>query len=126
MCLTDPSRTGAVGFGTVPRAPKVESTDPSGGIGADADFTPKLRASLQANQLFFVDTAVLEAARNQDGIHKRIGVDVSLSVTYRPYISQNVVLRVAGSLLVPQQGYKDLFGSDDIPYSIFANLILAY
>ena len=96
------------------------------GIGADADFTPKLRASLQANQLFFVDTAVLEAARNQDGIHKRIGVDVSLSVTYRPYISQNVVLRVAGSLLVPQQGYKDLFGSDDIPYSIFANLILAY
>jgi hypothetical protein len=96
------------------------------GLGADADITPKLRVSLQANQLFFVDTAVLEAARNQDGIHKRIGVDVSLSLTYRPYISQNVVLRVAGSLLVPQQGYKDLFGSDDIPYSIFANLILAY
>ena len=96
------------------------------GLGADADITPKLRVSLHANQLFFVDTAVLEAARNQDDIHKRIGVDVSLSVTYRPYISQNIVLRVAGSLLVPQQGYKDLFGSDDIPYSIFANLILAY
>ena len=96
------------------------------GLGADADITPKLRASLHANQLFFVDTAVLKAARNQDGIHKRIGVDVSLSVTYRPYTSQNVVFRVAGSLLVPQQGYKDLFGSDDIPYSIFANLILAY
>lgn len=96
------------------------------GLGADADISPKLRASLHANQLFFVDTAVLEAARNQDGIRKRIGVDVSFSVTYRPYTSQNIVLRVAGSLLVPQQGYKDLFGSDDIPYSIFANLILAY
>jgi hypothetical protein len=96
------------------------------GIGADADITPKLRASLHLNQLFFVDTAVLEAARNQDEIRRRIGVDVSLTATYRPFTSQNIVFRVAGSLLVPQQGYKDLFGSDEIPYSIFANLILAY
>lgn len=96
------------------------------GLGADADITPRLRASLQANQLFFVDTAVLEAARNQDEIRRRIGVDVSLSVTYRPLTSQNIVLRAVGSLLVPQQGYKDLFGSDDIPYAVFANLILAY
>ena len=96
------------------------------GIGADADFTPKLRASLQLNQLFFVDTAVLEATRNQDEIRRRIGVDISLSATYRPFTSQNVILRVAGSMLVPQQGYKDLFGSDEIPYSVFANLILAY
>ncbi len=96
------------------------------GLGADADITPKLRASLHANQLFFADTAVLEVARNQGEIHRRIGVDVSLSLFYRPFTSQNVVLRVAGSLLVPQQGYKDLFGSDDIPYSVFANLVLAY
>ena len=96
------------------------------GLGADADITPKLRTSLQLNQLFFVDTAVLEASRNQDEIHRRIGLDISLSATYRPFTSQNIVLRVAGSLLIPQQGYKDLFGSDEIPYSIFANLILAY
>ena len=96
------------------------------GLGADADVTPKLRASLQANQLCFVDTAVLEAARNQDGIRRRIGVDLSLSVTYRPLTSQNIVLRLVGSMLVPQQGYKDLFGSDEVPYSVFANLVLAY
>ena len=34
--------------------------------------------------------------------------------------------QLPGSMLVPQKGYKDLFGSDDIPYSVFANLILAY
>lgn len=96
------------------------------GLGADADLTPRLRASLNINQLFFVDTAVLEAARNQDGIRRRIGADVSLSLIYRPFTSQNVILRVAGSLLIPQQGYKDLFGSDEIPYSVFANLVLAY
>ncbi len=76
--------------------------------------------------MFFVDTAVLEAARNQDEIRRRIGVDLSLAVTYRPLTSQNIVLRLAGSMLIPQQGYQDLFGSDAIPYSIFANLLLAY
>ena len=96
------------------------------GLGVDADITPKVRASLHLNQLFFVDTAVLEAARNQDEIRRRIGVDVSLSAIYRPFTSQNIVFRLAGSFLIPQQGYKDLFGSDEIPYSIFANLIFAY
>lgn len=96
------------------------------GLGADADLTPKLRASVNLNQLFFVDTAVLEATRNQDEIRRRIGVDASLAFIYRPFTSQNIIFRLTGSLLVPQQGYKDLFGSDEIPYSIFANLVLAY
>ena len=96
------------------------------GLGADAELTPKLRASVNLNQLFFVDTAVLEATRNQDEIRRRIGVDASLAFIYRPLTSQNIVFRLTGSMLVPQQGYKDLFGSDEIPYSIFANLVLAY
>ena len=96
------------------------------GAGADLDVTPQIRASLNVNQLFFADTAVLEAARNQAGLRRRIGADLSLAITYRPLTSQNIVLRLAGSMLVPQKGYKDLFGSDTIPYSVFANLILAY
>ena len=96
------------------------------GLGADFELTPQVRVSLNASQLGFADTAVLEAARNQAGLHKRIGADLSMAITYRPFTSQNVVLRLTGSMLVPQQGYKDLFGSDDIPYSVFANLVLAY
>ncbi|MEE8427298.1 MAG: hypothetical protein V3S15_08425 [Woeseiaceae bacterium] len=96
------------------------------GVGADIEVSPQIRASLNVNQLFFADTAVLEAARNQAGLRRRIGADLSLAITYRPFTSQNIVLRLAGSMLVPQKGYKDLFGSEDIPYSIFANLILAY
>lgn len=96
------------------------------GLGADFEVTPQIRVSLNANQLAFADTAVLEAARNQAGLRRRIGADLSLSITYRPFTSQNIVLRLAGSMLVPQKGYKDLFGSDDIPYSVFANLIMAY
>lgn len=96
------------------------------GLGAELDLTPQIRVSLNANQIGFADTAVLEAARNQAGLRRRIGADLSMSITYRPFTSQNVVLRLTGSMLVPQKGYKDLFGSDDIPYSVFANLVLAY
>jgi hypothetical protein len=95
------------------------------GVGADLDLTPKIRASFNVNQLWFDNTAVLETARNQAGVDKSIGQDVSFSVIYRPITSQNVVLRVAASALVPGDGYKDLYG-DETPYSIFANVILAY
>jgi len=95
------------------------------GVGADFDLTPKWRATLNANQLWFDDTAVLEAARNQGGIDKSIGTDVSVSLTYRPFTSQNVVLRLAASALLPAKGYESLY-TDDAPYSILANLVLAY
>ena len=95
------------------------------GAGVDMEVTPKIRASLNVNQLWFDDTAVLEAARNQGGIDTNIGQDVSIAITYRPLTSQNVILRVAASALLPGEGYKDLFGSD-VPYSVLVNLILAY
>jgi hypothetical protein len=95
------------------------------GAGADFDITPKVRASVNINQLWFDDTAAIEAARNQAPISKSIGQDVSFSLIYRPLTSQNIIVRVAASALIPGNGYKDLYGSDT-PYSILANLILAY
>jgi hypothetical protein len=95
------------------------------GVGIDMEVTPKLRASMNFNQLWFAETAVLEAARNQSNIDKNIGQDLSLSVTYRPLTSQNIIFRVAAAALIPGDGYKQLFG-DDIGYSVLANLILAY
>jgi hypothetical protein len=95
------------------------------GLGADFEVTPKVRASVNLNQLWFDDTAVLEAARNQGDVGRDIGLDVSLSVFYRPLTSQNVVIRFAASALVPGDGYRDLYGSTT-PWSILANLVLAY
>ncbi len=99
------------------------------GAGADFDITPKWRVSVNVIQLWFDDTAVLEAARNQGGVQGRlpkdIGQDVSLSAFYRPLTSQNIVLRLAASALLPGAGYSDLYGSD-VPYSVLANLVLSY
>ncbi len=95
------------------------------GVGTDLDLTPKLRVSINLNQLWFDDTAVLEAARNQGAIEKNIGQDLSASLIYRPFTSQNVVVRLAASALLPGAAYESLF-DDEIPYSILANLVLAY
>ncbi len=95
------------------------------GLGADFDLTPKLRLSMNANQLWFDKTASIEAARNQAPVARDIGQDLSLSVIYRPLTSQNIVLRLAASALIPGQGYRDLYG-DETPFSLLANLVLAY
>ena len=95
------------------------------GAGADFDVTPKIRVSVNVNQLWFDETAVLEAARNQGAVAKDIGQDLSLSMIYRPLTSQNIIVRLSASALHPGQGYKDLYGSD-VPYSFLANLILSY
>ena len=95
------------------------------GAGADFDITPKLRASVNVNQLWFDKTEVLEAARNHGNIPKDIGQDISLAVIYRPLTSQNIIVRVSASALIPGGGYERLFG-DDTPFSVLANLILSY
>jgi hypothetical protein len=95
------------------------------GAGADFDITPKLRASVNVNQLWFDKTEVLEAARNHGNIPKDIGQDLSLALIYRPMTSQNIILRVSASALIPGGGYERLFGGDT-PYSVLANLILSY
>jgi hypothetical protein len=95
------------------------------GIGADFDLTPQLRVSFNANQLWFDETASLEAARNQGSVDEDIGQDLSLAIIYRPKTTQNIVLRLSGAVLIPGDGYENLFG-DEKPYSILGNFVFQY
>jgi hypothetical protein len=95
------------------------------GVGADLDMAPTLRLALNANELWFEDTAAVEAARGQSGIGRHIGLDLSAALTWRPLAIQNVVVRLSAAALVPGAGYEALFG-DDWSYSILGNVVLAY
>ena len=95
------------------------------GVGADLDFTAQWRVSFNANALAFVDTTVLEVARNQSDIDKNIGVDLSVASIWRPFATQNIVWRMSGAVLLPGDGFKDLF-PDETHYSIFSNLVLTF
>jgi hypothetical protein len=96
------------------------------GVGADFDLAPQWRLSVNANQLAFENTAVLEAARNQANIHRNIGLDVSAAVIWRPLMTQNLVLRLSWATLIPGRGYDDLFPDQGQPHSLLANVILTY
>ncbi|MEO8673656.1 MAG: hypothetical protein ABI411_20270 [Tahibacter sp.] len=97
------------------------------GIGADFDLTPQSRLSGNLNELWFDKTQVLEAARNQADIGRGIGTDVSVAYIWRPFFTQNIVLRASAAALLPGDGFKDLYGdSKSTYYSVLANLILTY
>jgi len=96
------------------------------GVGADFDLTPESRVSVNVNQLWFDDTAVLELMRNQAEIDTSIGTDVSVSWIWRPKMHQNIVLRLSGAALEPGSGLADLYGEDETYYTVLGNLILTY
>ena len=99
------------------------------GVGGDFDILPELRLSFNANYLRFNETAVLEELRQQPSIDNEIGWDLSAATIWRPFLNQNVVLRLSGAALVPGDGTEELFGSkddDDIFYSVLANIVLTY
>jgi len=95
------------------------------GIGADFDVLPELRATVNLNQLWFDTTEVLEVARQQADVDESIGTDFSVSLIYRPYMSQNVVVRLSYAALKPGKGFKQLFG-DETQHSLLFNLVLTY
>jgi hypothetical protein len=95
------------------------------GAGIDLDLLPELRLSANWNWLRFDTTEVLEVARNQADIDEEIGHDLSLSLTWRPFMSQNIVLRASYAELLPGPGFKALYPDENARYFLF-NLLLAY
>lgn len=96
------------------------------GIGADFDLTPQSRVSTNINELWFANTAVLKAARNQANVGRNIGTDLSVAWIWRPLFTQNIVLRLSGATMLPGRGLKDLYGNDTKYYTVLGNLIFTY
>ncbi len=99
------------------------------GVGADFDILSQLRLATNANHLWFANTAVLELLRQQGGIARDIGWDLSAAITWRPKATQNIVVRLSGAMLVPGEGMRDLFGNtsgDSNYFSVLGNVIFNF
>ena len=99
------------------------------GAGADFDLTPTLRVSGNVNHIWFANTAVIQALRQEGSIPKQVGLDSSVSTIWRPYFSQNVVVRASAAVFDPGKGFTDLFssaGRDKRFYSVLLNVVLSY
>ncbi|HMO73715.1 MAG TPA: hypothetical protein PKD99_07010 [Sphingopyxis sp.] len=99
------------------------------GAGADFDLSPQTRVSVNANHLWFENTATLQALRMEGSIPRDIGWDLSVAGIWRPKATQNIVGRLSAAVLLPGKGFKDLFDNkqrEKAYVSILANVILSF
>lgn len=99
------------------------------GGGTDMDVTPQLRVSTNINRIAFANTTIVKALRQEGSIPKSLGWDASVSTIYRPFMTQNIVLRVSGAIFDPGKGFRDLFANaprDKRYYSVLVNAVLSF
>jgi hypothetical protein len=99
-------------------------------LGVDFDVTPKLRMINNANLLWFDETDVLEQFVFQGNIDREIGADLSMGVEYRPLLNNNVILIGGVSMLIPGNGFEDIYspfrGDADALGAAFMEMVLTY
>ena len=93
--------------------------------GVDFEITPKLKLINNLSYLRFDHTEVLEALRQDGSIDNEIGWDLSSGILYRPFLNNNIQVRLGVAALLPGKGLKNLYG-DQTLYDAFTNLIFAY
>jgi hypothetical protein len=94
--------------------------------GVDINVTPRLTAIFTGNYIRFDATETVEAILFQGNIHKSIGTDISAGLRYRPLLNQNFVIVGGTAVLLPGQGFKDIYERDGPLYHVFTNVILTF
>jgi hypothetical protein len=81
------------------------------GVGIDAEVTPKVKAVLNANYLWWDKVESLKALLFQSTIDKPIGLDWGFGVVYRPLLNENVVITTGLTGLLPGRGFDLVYDS---------------
>jgi hypothetical protein len=89
--------------------------------GADFDITPKLKGFANFNYLRFERTESLEYILFESRIRHSIGEDFGIGVTYRPPLTENIVLTGGASALQPGEGLKDIYTGRTL-FSLFGSV----
>ena len=87
------------------------------GLGAEFDITPKLRSFLNANYIRFVETDTIQTALLTAKVDNEVGWDLSLGFQYRPFLTDNIIVSAGFGVLIPGQGYRDIYktSTDPVP-----------
>lgn len=89
--------------------------------GADFDITPKLKGFANFNYLRFDRTESLEYLLFESPIRHNIGEDFGVGVTYRPPLTENIILTAGASALQPGDGFRDIYTSRTL-FSLFGSM----
>ncbi len=89
--------------------------------GADFDITPKLKGFANFNYLRFERTEPLEYILFESPIRHSIGEDFGIGVTYRPPLTENIILTGGASALQPGDGFREIYTSRTL-FSLFGSV----
>jgi hypothetical protein len=92
---------------------------------ADFELTPKLRAFVTTSYLRFMKTEALETLLFQEKVRPNIGWEYGGGGTYRPPLSDNIVLIGGVQAMKLGQGLKDSYNRDHL-FAIFFNARLQF
>lgn len=95
-------------------------------VGVDMELTPKLRASVNANSVWFAQVETLELFLNQNDVGRHFGAELNLLLQWRPFLNNNVILTGGVSGFLPGDGFEDVYGDDNMLYQGFMGLTLVY
>ncbi len=99
-------------------------------FGMDFELTPKLKLIYNNNLIWFDKTSVLQQFLFQGNINSFVGFDIGLGCEYRPLLSENVLFVGGVQMLIPGQGFKDLYNnfSNDVGSLVagFINAIFTF
>jgi len=90
-------------------------------VGADAKLLQTLKLVANVNFLQFARTQTLIFLLQQNGIPRTIGLDSSLGATYRPLLSDNIVVTAGEAVLAPGSGLRNFYTSQ-ILFSLFGTI----
>ena len=91
----------------------------------DVELTPRLRGFATTSYLRFMEPAQLEALLFQEKVRPGIGVEFGGGATYRPPLSDNIVLIGGVQAMKTGQGMKDIYERRFL-FAIFANARLQF
>ena len=90
-------------------------------------LTPKLKGSLDLSWFRFAKTESLELLLHQPDIDRSFGLDLNAGFSWRPKLSDNIIVLVGGALFHPGNGYDDILSSAcDVPEACGASSGLLY
>jgi hypothetical protein len=78
-------------------------------FGMDFELTPKLKLINNYNLIWFDKTSALQQFLYQGNIDRFVGGDLGWGLEYRPLLSENVIFIAGVQMLIPGQGFRDIY-----------------
>ncbi len=85
------------------------------GYGMDADVTPKLKAFVNVNYIWMLETEPIKQVLFTQHASNDVGLDASLGLQWRPLLTENIIFTAGCGFLVPGEGYKDIYRANTRP-----------